>query len=430
MGNERKFYGWNMVGALWMTYLLNMGFVLYGGVVIHTYMMKEIAMDRSTYGLAFTLVNFFTGVPAVLVGTSVVKYGVKWTMLFGSVLLVIGTIWMAFVVSVPWQYVVGFGAILGMGMGFSTIVPLTTVLSRWFVRMRGRAMGIAMTASGFAGFIASPLMNKIMASNGGDWRQGWIIILGLVIVSAAITFIFIKERPEDLGQVPDGEVIDSNVSASVGDTLATKYSWAPSEAYRTLAFWLIFVAAIAEGYPFYFFTAHWVPHLRGLGISPADAAWAMGMFTMGGIAGRIVGGWLMDKIAARFAFATGLCGYIIGSILAMQVTPNSLILGYIAAICYGAAFGWTFVCQNTVVANFFGPKNYPKINGTLFSGSVLVGCCSGLVGGKIFDMFKSYDPAFYLIMTIVLIGIIAVIFAKMPEAPLVRSGGNDSKISA
>ncbi|SDF33258.1 MFS transporter [Sporomusa acidovorans] len=429
MSDERKFYGWNLVGVLWFIYLLNMGFVLYGGVVIHTYMMKEIVMDRATYGLAFTLVNFFTGVPAVLVGTSVVKYGVRWTMLFGSALLVIGTVWMALVTSAPWHYVVGFGAILGLGMGFSTIVPLTTVLSRWFVRMRGRAIGIAMTASGFAGFIASPLMNKIMVSNDGDWRQGWLIILGLVIFGAIITFIFVKERPEDMGQVPDGKIIDSTVSPSVDGPLITKYSWTPSEAYRTLAFWLVFIAAIAEGYPFYFFTAHWIPHLRGLGISAADAALAMGMFTMGGIAGRIIGGWLMDKIAARYAFATGLCGYIIGSILAMQVTPNNLILGYIAAICYGAAFGWTFVCQNTVVANFFGAKNYPKINGTLFSGSVLVGCCSGLIGGKVFDIFKSYNPAFYIIMTIVVIGIIAIIFAKMPVAPSVRSSENGSKIA-
>jgi MFS family permease len=421
LASERKFYGWTLVGALWVTYLLNMGFVLYGGVVIHSYMLKDIPMERATYGLAFTLVNFFTCVPAVLVGASVLKYGVKWTMLFGNVFLFIGTLWMAFMTSAPWHYVVGFGVILGLGMGVSTIVPLTTVLSRWFVRLRGRAIGIAMTASGFAGFIASPLMTRIMASNGGDWRQAWLIICGLVIISAIITYLSVKERPEDFGQVPDGGQADE-AAANSGSTLATKYSWEPADAFKTLAFWLIFIAAIGEGYPFYFFTAHWVPLLRGVGVSLADAAWAMGMFTMGGIAGRLTGGWLMDKIAARYAFAAGLCFYLIGSVLAMQITPSNLTLVFIAALCFGAAFGWTFVCQNTVVAHFFGPKNFPKINGTLFSGSVLVGCCSGLVGGWLFDTYKSYNPAFYVIMTIVTIGIVAVLFAKMPQAPSVRQG--------
>ena len=55
MPNQQSFYGWKLVAALWFLDFLNMGFPLYGGAVINTYMLKDIAMSRSTFGLGFTL---------------------------------------------------------------------------------------------------------------------------------------------------------------------------------------------------------------------------------------------------------------------------------------------------------------------------------------------------------------------------------------
>jgi hypothetical protein len=57
MPNRQTFYGWKLVAALWFLDFLNMGFPLYGGAVINTYMLKDIAMSRSTFGLGFTLLN-------------------------------------------------------------------------------------------------------------------------------------------------------------------------------------------------------------------------------------------------------------------------------------------------------------------------------------------------------------------------------------
>ncbi len=171
-----------------------------------------------------------------------------------------------------------------------------------------------------------------------------------------------------------------------------------------------------------FFTAHWILHLRGVGINPADAAMAMGLFTMGGIAGRLIGGWLMDKMAARFAFMLGILCYFIGSFLAISVTASTLLLAYIAAILYGAGFGWTFVCLNTMVGNFYGAAAFPKVNGTVLLLSAIACSPAGIVGGKIFDAFKSYTPAFQLNVAICVVGIIALFFATMPKMKSTNSG--------
>ncbi|MBU2700975.1 MFS family permease [Sporomusaceae bacterium BoRhaA] len=416
MEKPKKFYGWKLVGVLWVLYLLNMGFPLYGGAVINSFLLKEIPMDRATYGLGFSLLNLCVGLSAILVGITITKWGIRKTFMIGSGLLIIGALMLSLVASRPWHYLVGFGVLIGAGIGFCTIVALSTAITRWFVKFRGRAMAVAMTASGFAGFIGAPAMNQLIATTGGNWRSAWIVVAVIALISGGVAYFFVKERPQDLGQIPDGQEagVASNVNSSI-NALITQYPWTPAEVYKSVTYWLAVIAAAASQWPFFFFTAHWILHLRGAGINPADAAFAMGLFTMGGIFGRLISGWLMDRMAARYVMMLGICCYFLGSYLAILASPSTLAAAYIAAICYGAGFGWAFVAQNTMLGNFFGPAAFPKVNGTLQAISALVVSCSGVVGGQLFDMYKSYTPAFQLNSIICVIGIIVLVFAKIPQ---------------
>lgn len=428
MGNEQKFYGWKLVGALWCLYLLNMGFPLYGGAVINSYLIKDIPMDRATFGLGFSLLNLCIGLVAIVVGMTITKWGIRRTFMMGSGVLIIGTLWLSQVATQPWHYLVGFGVLVGSGIGMGTIIALSTAVTRWFVRFRGRAMAVAMTASGFAGFIGAPAMNKVIAATNGDWRLAWMVVTGIAVLSGIIAFLFVKERPQDLGQIPDGSEPDPAAqAASPANALVTKYAWTPAQVYKSYIYWLTVVAAAASQWPFFFFTAHWIMHLRGKGISPADAAFAMGLFTMGGILGRLISGWLMDRIAARYVMMLGICCYFIGSYLAVLASPTAMLAAYIAAICYGAGFGWSFVAQNTMLGHFFGMAAYPKINGNLQAIAAIMVSAAGVVGGKLFDIYKSYTPAFELNAAICVVGIICLVFTTMPKAPSASESAPSAK---
>src|ERR1700726_1746263 len=95
MTDKESFYGWKLVAALWLLDFLNMGFPLYGGAVINTYMLKQIAMERSTYGLGFTLLNLFVGLPSLVVAASILKCGIRSTFAIGSGLIFLGTLWIS-----------------------------------------------------------------------------------------------------------------------------------------------------------------------------------------------------------------------------------------------------------------------------------------------------------------------------------------------
>lgn len=414
MTSRNKFYGWKLVAVLFSLDFLNMGFPYFGGAVINTYMLKETPMSRSVFGLGFSLVNLVVGLASVLVAGCILRWGVRITFVIGSGFLMAGAAWLRFFMTKPWQYLAGFGLIVGTGICFATIVPVTTAITRWFRRYRGRAMGISLSASGFAGLVSSPLINRILAANGGNWRQGWAIVGGVAALSGIVAFLFVKESPAELGQAVDG--IEENARAPGAPSkegLITQHEWTPAEGMRTVSYWAVVVAGVASQYPYFFFVAHAILHMKSSGLSAANAAWAMGLSTMGAIVGRQIGGWMMDRIAARYAFASGLCCYLAGSLLAVRI--HAVGVAFAAAILYGAGFGWTFICLNTTVAHFFGPAAYPKLNGVNLLVGGLLSSPAGFVGGRLFDLYQSYALGFELNIVIVALGIVALAFASVPQ---------------
>jgi MFS family permease len=418
MSNKEAFYGWKLVAALWFLDFLNMGFPLYGGAVINTYMLKEIPMNRSTFGLGFTLLNLFVGLPSLIVAAAILKWGIRKTFGIGSALILVGALWLSFFASRPLHYLLGFGVLTGTGISFGTIVPAATAVTRWFKRYRGRAMAITLSASGFAGFIVAPLINRILAANGGNWRQAWQVVAGIAVLSAIFASLFVRESPEELGQIVDGtpgplpREQDPHAKA-----LVTRFLWTPGLAYRTASYWMIVIGGMACQFPFFFFTAHWLLHLKGAGVQAADAAWAMGVFTLGAVVGRLIGGWLMDRMAARYAFMLGLCCYFLGSVLAIRVNPHALWIAYLAAILYGTGFGWTFICVNTATGHFFGPSAFPKLNGLMLLLTAVFCSPAGYIGGKLFDLYGNYTLAFEINILISAAGVVALFFARMPTPP-------------
>jgi MFS family permease len=414
MSGKREFYGWKLVAALFAVYFLNMGFPYFGGAVINTYMLKKIPMSRSTFGLGFTLVNLFIGIPSVVAAASIDRWGVKRTFAAGSGSIFVGTLWLALFTTRPWQYLLGFGVLIGTGICFSSIVPVTATVTRWFRRYRGRAMGIPLSASGFAGLIGSPLINKFLSANGGNWQQAWEVVAGVMVVSGVLAYLFVKERPEDLGQVVDGGDENRDTApARVEKRLVPSYAWTPAEGMKTTTYWMIVVGGIASQFPYFFFIAHGILHMKQAGLSAATAAWVMGLFTLGIIVGKQVGGWLTDKMAMRTAFITGLSFYFV--CLALELRIMSIFIAVAAGILYGIAFGWTFVCMNAASAQYFGPAAYAKLNGVNLLVTGLLSSPAGYVGGKLFDLYGNYSRAFELNMLVAAAGIAALAFAKMPQ---------------
>ena len=96
MTSKQSFYGWKLVAVLFVLDFLNMGFPFFGGAVINTYMLKQIPMARSTYGLGFSLLNLFIGLVSVVVAAAILKWNTRTSFAIGSVIICAGALWLSF----------------------------------------------------------------------------------------------------------------------------------------------------------------------------------------------------------------------------------------------------------------------------------------------------------------------------------------------
>lgn len=415
MPERKSFYGWKLVAVLFVLDFINMGFPYYGGTIINSYMIHDIVMKRSTLGLGFTILNLFVGFAAIAVAMSIVKYGIRATFITGSFIIGLNALFLGFVASKPWHYLVAFGVVNGIGMSFATLVPCATAVTRWFRRYRGAMMGLTLSASGISGFALSPLLDKLLREGGGNWHVGWRIVACAMVVSGLIAFLFVKESPESIGQTVDGLPEEQQAQPSRTDALATKHPWTAGEAYRTSAYWLIAIAGIAATFPYFLFIAHWVEHLTGVGITPAKASWGISLLTLGTLGGRWLGGFLMDYLNARLVFVLGVSLYFVSSYLAVTSSVYALNLAYVASALQGVAYGWTYSCTNTMIGHYYGPQGYPKLSGMYIFLTSGFASPAGYVGGKIFDITGSYVKSFELNAALAIVAILAIVFAAMPK---------------
>src|SRR5258708_2934774 len=146
MTSQRGFFGWKLVSLLWVLDFLNVGLPLYGGAVINTYMYKQIAMSRSDYGWGSTILNFFVGVPSILIGAAIVRLGVRRTFCIGSALIFCGSLWMWFVASRVWQYWPGFGVLVAMGISFGGLMPAPPAITLFFLPFPRNTLALTLSA--------------------------------------------------------------------------------------------------------------------------------------------------------------------------------------------------------------------------------------------------------------------------------------------
>ena len=291
---KKRFYGWTIVVSLWIIYFLNVGFPMYGGQTVNTFMADKMGFKRTILGLAFSLFNLFQGLPGPIIGYTIQKKGARFSIALGSILILVSAIMMGYVVKSQWLFLLTFGVIAGVGVGFGTVVPVQTTVTQWFDRKRSRAMAITLTASGFGGFVAAPLLTKVLSGT-GKWNNCWLVVAAAALIALLIDLIMVKNKPADIGQIPDGTSFSeeketkSNKKAVSYIPYSTKDEWTVKEALKNSKCWLTLLAAIGLYIPYMMLISHGIACLGDHGISAATAAFSISLITATSIAGRLLG---------------------------------------------------------------------------------------------------------------------------------------------
>jgi len=414
---SESFYGWKLVAVFFTVYFLNGTFPYYGGVVINSFMSAEMGLDRSALGLGFSIFTITFGLSSPMVGSLVTRIGARKTLLCGCAVLMTGTLLMAFAVSEAWHYNLYFGVIIGIGVGMSSVVPILSSLSFWFRHHKATATAIVMSASGISALISAPLLAIIVGFT-GDWRFGWITVTLTVIITTIVVAFGAVDSPGAIGQHPDGidphdPVIDPAAKTHITRVYQSPDSWSVSETFRSRSWWLLALGSFAFLVPFNIAMGHGVVHLIDLGHSEKMASFSIGLIAMGSIGGRLLGGWLGDRIEPRFIWSAALVVMFASVFLLKNASTLAMVYAY--AAMSGIGMGASLVCMLTLTGNYFGTEAYPKIVGWLLSIGTVLAAISPILAGVAYDRSGSYQTAFYGAMFITLIGASLMPFATPPQ---------------
>jgi MFS family permease len=414
---DKSFYGWKLLAAFWVILFINLAFPAYGSSIINAYMVADLALDRRTLGLMVSVYMMMSGLPGPLVAMFVNRYGVRATLVYGSGILMLGALGMATFVNTGLEAVIVFGFLVGLGVVSGGALAAQTGTAFWFVRRRALAISLILSAGGIGGFIAARALNSLITAFDGNWRAGWWLIAAMALVSIIVAALFVVEKPEDMGQLPDGGTADEGGAAGkkAPRVHITTEEWTFGEALRSPVLWLLLFGSLGMSGGFTQAMAHAIVHLQDLGNTTDVAAKSFSILVVSTLIGKLMLGIFGDRIDPRYLWAIAVGVFGLGMLVLLDAT--SAITLNIYAVCIGFGFGGGLVCMMTVLSNYFGSKAYASIIGITLAVQTTVGALASFIAGDLYERQGSYTIAFTGTAILCFAGTLVLLLTRPPRRP-------------
>jgi len=409
------YYGWVVVGASGTAVFARMAPAITTLTVFIYPMSQELGWSRSLIAGSVSAGAMASMVLSPVVGWAIDRFGARPVLVAG--VLTVG----ASMVSLAWATIpVTFYLAYAAGrVVFHTASPngAGTVTARWFIRMRGRAIGVVYLFGAIGGVVFT--MSAAVIIDEYSVAAAWITV-GVIVLAVALlpNLLLIAERPEHLGLRPDGDdevrpLHDHPANGERKLPLGTEDdSWSLGEAARSVAFWVLVVMGFATFFVHAGINVHIAAYLRDQGLSLTNAAAVVTASWVVSAAGSVGWGWLMERVSARVMYSVMLALLSCSVLLLFLVT--NIIGAFAAAVLIGMVAAGGNIIPTVVYADYFGRESLGKIRGVAELG-VLVGQSTGpLLAGVVFDLRGSYALIFIVYASIAAASSAVVLYARRP----------------
>jgi len=386
-----------------------LGAILDAAGVFFVPVCEDLGFARAEIAFYLTCYLLGTIVAMPFVGNWISRFNINKLLTIAFTLVVIA-VGLCSQYNEPWQWWIS-GVVYGTAGSFIFVIPGPILITNWFDKHRGIAMGVSMSFSGIGGAILSPVFTAVIQAMG--WRNAYIVaaIVMAAMVLPWTAFVF-KLHPEDIGLIPYGA--DPN-KAKQNESLATNpdrpsFPGVPARsALKTVPFWAMFCVA---GFVAYF--AGFNSHLPGYAVSIGfDAMFGATLVTatmVGNVVEKLIIGWLNDKIGVQLTVYIQLVMVASGLFL-LTVVGNNAILMYLACFLFGAQNSIYSVSIPLLTRYLFGEKDFPKLFAWTKIGTGVIGCVGPTSIAMVYDVTGSFVGAFYIGVGVAVAAAIAVTLA-------------------
>ena len=419
------YYGWLVLGlsgagAFVATAVAG---VVLGGV--QGYILEDTNWPRTSIGLASSCGVWMSGVFAPFAGRLADRYGPRWLMPIGVIVLGLSMVSIGGV-HAAWQFFLA--AVIGRAISqpfLIGVVPRTMAVN-FFNRRRNLALAITGVYRPVSGALIIQAFSVITVL--ADWRTAFRLMGFFSLFLAVPMMIVMRRRPEDIGLLPDGARAPSTTgpsdSAPTGRgghgaqrrTGVEEVSWTSKEAMRSRAFWMVSMVAFlnvtgSSGLGFSL-----VPYLHEFaGLTTPQAAGVLSVSTFLALS-SLVWGQVAGKLTPRWCIVGAMAVATVATLALLQV--NSLAAAYAFGVFWGLFHSVLEVLLYMVLADYFGRNSYGAIAGAMRpfeAGGLGLG---QIVGPVVYDQTGSY---YILILFAAAVQAMAMCLMLLARRPARRS---------
>ncbi|MDE2899732.1 MAG: MFS transporter [Chloroflexota bacterium] len=418
----RFFYGWVIVAIAIVGGAFTSGTSVWGASVFVTHMGDELGWTRSAFYGAFTVRALAAGALAPVLGPlQDRRNGPRYLMLMSAVSLGVALCLLKFVDDL-WVFYLVFGGLGALSMSALGEMMTVAVVPKWFVRRRGRAVGIATTGTAMGPLFFPITVQALIEAVG--WRDGWLVLGVLTLAVLVPLALLVRTRPEDVGLLPDGDDASTPPSAATSaqpsSVASAEVSYSRGEATRTVTFWLLALAFALATLCMGGFFANWLPYFQDIGFTAAVGSLAAVSYGICSISVRLFWGLLSERFSVRYLLAAQALVTAVSVIFFMQIAgPISLVL---AGAFHGLAVGGFFIMRPMIVANYFGRQHLGAVNSIIRPLTTTAGSLSPLLIAGLYDIHGTYLWAFTMIVVSWLTVAAIVTFARPPARQRAAAG--------
>jgi sugar phosphate permease len=384
---QRIYPGWWIVLAAGTGQLIQGGFVFWS-MGLYTATFEDVfGAPRAQINLIETCLTVSTNLLSPLAGILIDRWSIRHLMMIGLAAMGLGLMVLSqagtlFHVWAVWASLIPLGVLL-IGA-----IPSAAVISRWFIRRRGLALGLAATGSSLGGFLMPPIMTWMFLE--WDWRTALAVAGCMCFAVMPIFYFLLRNQPSDLGLT--GEPGVDAPAAQTANADAT--DWAIPDLLKNRIFWLQTVVsgsllAVTLG-----MLANLSLHAKDLGVTGQSTALLYSIIAVCSFSGKALTGFLMDRLGIQ------RCGYLVCSFLTAGLVILLLFQSYtglvMGAFVMGIGYGGVVPLWTNMPARTFGAGSVGRALGVMNPLHIPITATSAPLAGYISDTTGSYDGVFWL----------------------------------
>ena len=403
------FAGWWQVAVCMLTQAAATGTIVTCFSVFAAPLAKEFGTSRGELGLVMTLTYLINGLLNPVLGTAMDRFSIRKIMLGGGAALGAGFLALSFATSMTGVFL-AFGLLLALANTALGPLSYSTLLPRWFVARRARAVGLTVAGYAIGGLVLPPLFALLIESFG--WRNTLRMFSAFVIV-VLIPLIgwLVIDRPSDVGLSPDGDNQPSRAipraaaepSQSTGALLRDRNFWV-----ITLCICLVLVGSAG-------LLSNMVPFALSRGFVAKQGALLLSCFSAGSLTSKLLYTVFGDRLNPRAGLATGLFFFTSSSCCFFAGHTFAALLA--ASFIFGMGVGTSLPLWSYLTARVFGTANVGRVFGLMNIVTMPLSLLAPPVMGAIFDRTGAYDDGFVMYICLGVAALLLVPWLRIGASP-------------